>query len=222
MKTINAKSNVCSDPVAKTKAEADRGETELEVLLDNPVFASNVMRLLESKGFGVQLKDDEGTITISARKGEPPHKAAALTKQPAGPVYETQPISRPQIAAPYQTPAPATQEPPGTFSVLITRRALGSDAELGEVLMKNFLGALSRAERPPLTVALMNEGIKLARYDSSSCDHLKNLEKKGVSILVCGTCANYFNVMDQIGAGSISDMPEIIEAINKAGKIITL
>ena len=71
-------------------------------------------------------------------------------------------------------------------------------------------------------MALINEGVRLAHYDSSSCDHLKNLEKNGVSILVCGMCANYFSVMEQVGAGSISNMPEIIETLNKADKVITL
>ena len=88
--------------------------------------------------------------------------------------------------------------------------------------MKSFLGVLPQMDPPPLAVALINDGVKLALYDSSSCDHLKNMEKKGVSILVCGTCVNHFNVMDQIGAGSISNMFEIVETLNRAGKIMTI
>ena len=219
MKTINAKGNICPDPVARTKTETDRGETELEVLLDNPVSASNVMRFLESNGFGVQLKDDEGTITISARKGEQPPKAVAFKRQTADYAVEAQPVPIPQTAPLNSIPLP---ERSGTFSVLITNHSLGRDPELGEALMKNFLAALPQMERPPLAVALVSEGVKLALYDSSSCDHLKSLEKRGVTILVCGTSANYFNIMDQIGAGSISNMFEMVETLNKAGKVMTL
>ena len=216
MKTVNAKSTVCPEPVSMLKAEINRGETELEVLLDNPVSAFNVMRFLESNRFSVQLQDDEGTITISARKTEQVPKTAALTEQPPDPVQEAPAAPAPQAAA--VCPEPAS----GTFSVLITGQAIGNDQELGEALMKSFLRSLPRMKRPPIAVALMNDGVKLALFDSSSCDHLKNLEKKGVSVLVCGACANHFNILDQIGTGSISNMLEIVETLNEAGKIMTL
>ena len=219
MKTVNAKGKTCPEPTAMTKAEVARGETELEVLLDNPFSASSVMRFLESNGFAVQLKDDDGAITISARKKDQPPKAVTFKKQPDASIQEADAGCVPQAAARYPIPPP--EPPSGTFSVLITGPVLGH-GELGEALMKSFLGALPKMERPPLAVALVNDGVKLALYDSSSCDHLKNLEKKGVSILICGTCVNHFNIMDQVGAGSISHMFEIVETLNKADKIMTL
>jgi intracellular sulfur oxidation DsrE/DsrF family protein len=88
--------------------------------------------------------------------------------------------------------------------------------------MKSFLGTLSQLDEPPTAVALMNEGVKLALYDSSSCDHLKNLEKKGVVLLVCGTCVNHFQIAERVGAGTISNMFEIVETLNKAHKILSL
>jgi len=217
MKTINAKSGTCLDPVMLVKAEVDRGETELKVLLDNPTSASDVVRLLENRGFSVLLEDDEGTITISAQKGEQPLKvAAAFKKQPVNPINEAQfPLRQ-------QTAAIPTPESSGSFSVLITRLALGSDQQLGETLMKSFLSTLLQMECQPFAVALMNEGVKLALYESSPCDHLKSLEKKGTSILICGTCVNHFNVTDQIGVGSMSNMLEIMETLNRADKILTL
>ena len=216
MKTINAKGGASPNPVMMAKAEVDRGETELKVLLDNPISASDVMRFFENSGFSVQLEDDDGTIAISARKSGQPMKLTAFKKQPVSPTDDTQDTPSPQIAA---IPVP---EPSGSFSVLITRLALGNDLLLGEILMKSFLATLAQMEHQPLAVILMNEGVKLALYDSSSCDHLKSLENSGASILICAASANHFNVMDQVGAGSISNIHEIIETLNKAGKILTL
>ena len=208
MKTIDARGKACPEPVILTKTWVDRGEEDVEVLLDNPTSASNVRRFLESKEFSVHLKDDDGLLTISARK-----KDGRKTAEPQTPVQPE--------TAPLQT-LPATPEKE-TFSVLITCQNLGqSDQQLGEVLMKSFLGTLSQLNDAPVAVALMNEGIKLALYDSSSCDHLKNLDKKGTLILVCGTCVNHFRVAEQIGVGTISNMFEILETLNKASKIITL
>jgi selenium metabolism protein YedF len=192
----------------------DQGEREFEVLLDNPVSASNVMRFLEGQGFGVQLRDDEGMLTIAARLGGE-EKAPKTQSTAPGP-------SKPESQARARSAASSDPAPRETFSVLITARTLGrSDQDLGEILMKSFLGILAQGSAPA-TVALMNEGVKLALYDSSSCDHLKTLAEKGVLILVCGTCVNHFQIADQIGAGIVSNMFEILESLNKADKVITL
>jgi len=225
-KAINAKNAACPDPLELVKAEISRGGTEFEILLDNPVSASSVMRFLEKNNFGVQLKDDEGTITISARKKEQPLTSPALKKQPdiQPKTQENQEQAEETQTAPKPRDAEKIFKTPAAFSVLITSNALGAggSSELGETLMKNFLNELQQMEQPPAAVALMNGGVKLALYDSSACDHLKNLEKRGTSILVNGTCANYFNILDQIGAGSISNMPEIIDTLNRADKIMTI
>ncbi|MDR2180637.1 MAG: sulfurtransferase-like selenium metabolism protein YedF [Synergistaceae bacterium] len=226
MKKIDARGKACPEPVILTKACLDRGEREIEVLLDNPVSASNVRRFLENKGFAVHLKDDDGVITISASSKNGPVGAASPNAE------EMDLLRRPSnIQAPAQSRKQEKQrqeelkelKSEETFSVLITCQNLGrNDPQLGEILMKSFLGTLSQLDDAPLAVALMNEGVKLALYDSSSCDHLKNLEKKGTLVLVCGTCVGHFQIAEQIGTGTISNMFEIVENLNKASKIITL
>ena len=98
----------------------------------------------------------------------------------------------------------------------------GEDALLGEILAKSFLGTLAELTDPPGVLALMNEGVKLALNNTSSCEHLLTLEKKGVRILVCGTCTNHFGITADIGAGVISNMFEITEALLSADKTIAL
>ncbi len=208
MKTINARGKPCPEPVILTKAVVDQGETELEVLLDNPTSASNVIRFLESRRYNVHLKDDEGMLTIAAQKKN------GGTAQ-AAPIQTT-----PQTAPPKKASMPPSAQ---TYSILVTAKTLGrNDEQLGEILIKSLLGTLSQLDVSPIAVALMNEGVKLALYDSSSCDHLKTLEKKGVAVLICGTCVNHFCLADQIGVGNISNMFEILEALNRADKVITL
>jgi len=46
------------------------------------------------------------------------------------------------------------------------------------------------------------------------------LEKRGVDILICGTCLNFFDISDSIGAGKVSNMYDIAEAMTGAGKLI--
>ena len=86
---------------------------------------------------------------------------------------------------------------------------------------KSILRSVPFAAFPQL-VALMNEGVKLALKNTSSCDHLSALRKKGTRILVCGTCTNHFGITADIGAGVISNMFEITEALLSADKILSL
>lgn len=117
-------------------------------------------------------------------------------------------------------PAASREEAP---AYLILSRTLGSeDLELGELLMKSFLGTVAAGKPLPRAVALMNGGVRLAMEDSSCSETLRELECEGVLILVCGTCAKHFGVMDRIVVGQISNMFEITSAVFEAEKPIVL
>ena len=210
MIVVNATGRACPESVAMTRAALDKGAEELEVLVDNPQAATNVKRFLEDRGFRVLLQDDDGRLKLTAgRKTEP---SVSASQAPA-----------PQVPAPVPVAPMPVPRPAEGLAVLITGKTLGrSDEELGEILVKGFLSAFSQLDVPPRTVALINEGVKLALFDSSSCDHLKNLERKGTNILVCGTCVNHFGITDSVGAGVISTMFEIVEALNGSGRILSL
>ncbi|MDR2522716.1 MAG: hypothetical protein LBC93_03320 [Synergistaceae bacterium] len=233
MKTINARSR--SDALALTKAQVIQGTEELEVFLDNPVLASEVVHFLESRDFSLRITDDDGLITVVASKNDAPQPGAPdahqlEVKQPKTEPSETeQPEAAPseviereevQSQAPPQV-SEFPYVPASPFSVLVTRRTLGSDPP-GGALMKSFLASLSRLSQRPAVVALMNDAALLALYDSSSCDHLKNLEKKGTSILISGFCADHFEIAEKIGVGTLTNMTEITEALSRSGKVITL
>ncbi|MBQ3646131.1 MAG: sulfurtransferase TusA family protein, partial [Synergistaceae bacterium] len=51
MVKVNAMGKLCPEPVIMTKAEIEKGATEIEVCVDNDIAVSNVTRLLEGKGF---------------------------------------------------------------------------------------------------------------------------------------------------------------------------
>ena len=65
-----------------------------------------------------------------------------------------------------------------------------------------------------------NTGVKLTVRDSDVLDDLKELEAKGVKFLVCGTCANFFDITKDVAVGTISNMYDIAETMSKAGRII--
>lgn len=195
MITVNAVGKACPEPVIMTRAAVEKGATELEVLVDNAVAVSNVTRFLEGQGFRVQHQENGGEFKVTARR---------------------------EGTAPAAGPDPCNRGG-ARLAVLIAGKTLGrEDKELGEVLIKGFLGTLSKLETPPAVLALMNEGVKLALPDASTCDHLKDLEGTGTKILVCGTCTNHFGITERVGVGTISNMFEILEAVTGADKVLSV
>jgi hypothetical protein len=49
---------------------------------------------------------------------------------------------------------------------------------------------------------------------------LKELEAAGVRLLVCGTCADYFDLKKQIGVGNISNMYDIMSSFTPGAHVI--
>jgi selenium metabolism protein YedF len=176
-----------------TKAELDKGATEVQVSVDNDIAVSNVTRLLEGRGFSVSVEKTGDERKLTAKKTGDGTVAAASCG--GGKL----------------------------LAVLVTGSTLGkSDKELGEVLIKGFLGALSKLTTRPAVIAFMNEGVKLTLAESSACDHIKALEAAGTKVLVCGTCTNHFGITDKIAVGTISNMFEIMEMVTGADKILSL
>ena len=53
-------------------------------------------------------------------------------------------------------------------------------------------------------------------------EQLQALETKGVRLVVCSTCLNYFNLNDKVQSGIVGGMGDIFEAQLKAKKVITI
>ena len=96
----------------------------------------------------------------------------------------------------------------------------GND-ELGHVLVKTFLHTVAGQAQKPDVMIFYNTGAKLTVQGSDVLDDLKKLESKGVQILVCGTCLNYFEIKDKLAVGIISNMYDIVEIMSSAGRLIT-
>lgn len=94
------------------------------------------------------------------------------------------------------------------------------DVELGRILMKGFIYTLSEMEELPKTILFYNEGVKLAIDGAESLQDLKSLEERGVEILSCGTCLNFYGITEKLRVGSVTNMYTILERQMKATRVI--
>ena len=199
MVTVNAMGDNCPIPVIKTKKamQALTGPEKIEVLVDNEIAVQNVTKMASSAGGQVsseKLGDAKFKITIQ------------MEGAPAGDETEE------------AVCAPDARD--NTVVVVSSdRMGMGND-ELGKVLIKGFIFAVTQLDTLPKTMLFYNGGATLTAKGSDSLDDLKSLEAQGVEIMTCGTCLDYYGLKDELAVGSVTNMYSIVETMAKAGKII--
>ncbi len=71
-------------------------------------------------------------------------------------------------------------------------------------------------------LVFVNNGVKLAIKDSEVLPILKEYEKAGLYILVCGICLTHFNLLDKKQVGETTNMLDIVTAMQLADKVIKI
>ena len=74
----------------------------------------------------------------------------------------------------------------------------------------------------PERIFFLNSGVKLAVEGSPVLDDLRALSERGVTILACGTCLEFYGLKEKLAVGEITNMYAIAEALMGAGKAVRL
>ena len=198
---VNALGKQCPIPVVMTKKVIDQSGTgdEIEILVDNETAVNNLSRLANKTG-----------CTFVSEKLEVKKyrvKMKVQTEQTGTEVKEEELVC----------------EMPGkkVKVAVISADVMGNgDDELGKVLIKGFLYALSQMETHVDTILFYNGGAKLTTEGSDSIEDLKKMEAEGTEILTCGTCLKHYGLMEKLLVGKVTDMYTITERMMGADKII--
>jgi len=107
--------------------------------------------------------------------------------------------------------------------LLITRNGMG-DAEptLQQKLITTYFKLLDENDILLAAICFLANGVHLVVEGSPVIDTLKSLEAKGVRLVLCSTCLNYFNLTEKVQVGIVGGMTDILEAQRRAGKVISL
>lgn len=199
---VNAMGDPCPIPVVKTK-NAIKELTEggqVKVLVDNEIAVQNLTKMANQKQYEVfSEKLEEGKYQVLLTIGKVQEEREQEIQS--------------EVCIP-----DARQK--NTIVVIGTDRMGEGNDELGKVLIKGFIYALTQMDDLPDKILFYNGGATLTTEGSDSLEDLKSLEAQGVEILTCGTCLNYYNLSDQLAVGSVTNMYAIVEAMSQADKII--
>jgi len=214
--TVDARGLDCPKPVIKTKEALEQAAGQpLLVMVSSAASKENVIRFLTRNGVAVERVEERG--------GEF-HIYTAGCEGLGQDVQPLSPGAEPQSADCSCNSSQAPSWPSGRGTVLfITRDRIGSGSdELGMSLLAAFIATIRELSAQPRTICFMNSGVKLTVKGAPTLSYLKELEEKGVELLVCGTCLNYFHLTQELGVGKVSNMYDISETLLKSAKVITI
>lgn len=203
---VNAIGDQCPIPVVKAKKALDQAASGdvVKVEVDNEFAVQNLTKMAKNQEYGCtseKVADKHFVVTIQGRDGAATAGNAGALERPDMPVCY--PDSR------------------NNTVVIIDSATMGTgNDELGKVLMKGFIYAVSQLDQLPSKVIFYNGGVTLTTEGSDSIEDLRSMEAQGVEILSCGTCLNYYGLSDKLLVGEVTNMYNIAEAMNGCGKII--
>lgn len=202
---VDAMGDQCPIPVIKTKkALKEITETTLvEVHVDNEIAVQNLSKMAKQKNLEYKCEKIEEQHYIIKIKAE----SEGVSIQQKAPAENDKEICYPDRKS-------------NTVVVLSSNQMGNGSEELGQILMKGFIFALTELDELPSTVLLYNSGVKLSTEGSNSIEDLKTLQAQGVEILSCGTCLNYYNLTEKLQVGDVTNMYFILEKMAQADKII--
>ena len=196
-KFIDAKGKNCPMPVIMAKKEIDAGVKFFEIEVDNKIAVENLKKLANSQGFTTTIEENNGNFKVNfSNCCEECEEVLAKVEG---------------------------KKPLGNWTIFVNKEIIGTgDDELGKSLMKMFIYTISEGEDLPKSILFMNGGVKVPTLNEQAIEHLKVLQDKGVELLVCGACLNFYGLEEKLEVGKISNMYDITNAMKEASKVITI
>lgn len=215
---IDAYGKPCPQPVVlalKALAGLPQGEI-LEIKVDNETAVENLKRMAEQRHCDTEIEKRSDGWQLSLRPRE-----AAESDLRSG--TEDQRLIRELNCA-----LPQRAETLHARIAVNTVIAFGSavmgqgDDRLGAQLMKGYIFALTQSEQLPKQLLFFNGGARLTTEGSESLADLRQLSERGVEILTCGTCLDFYGIKEKLCVGGVTNMYAISESLLSADKVIRL
>jgi len=198
MKELDARGLACPAPVLQIKATLEQEDlNSVMVIVDNDAARQNVIRFLESQGFkaSTTLRGNDYVVI----------GACDTDKMPES------------------TPGQKAKTDLEKIMVMVTTDRMGfGDDELGKKLLLSFVKTLKEMGPDLWRLVFVNNGVKLTIEGNEVLTVLKEYEAAGLHILVCGTCLNHFNLLEQKQVGETTNMLDIVTSMQLADKVISI
>lgn len=194
---VDARGKPCPTPVIMTKKALESVDSDvITVLVDSEASKENVSKFVESQGFTAEVTEENGVFTIEFAKG-------FTCDVPQGKTVSQNEKDSKKIV------------------LYVGSEGIGSgDCDLGKKLMNSFIENIKNMDEYPASIIFVNSGVFLTTTNEHTINSLKELEN--IEILSCGTCLEYFNLVDRLKVGEMTDAYKVMLRLFDADKVIRL
>ena len=108
-------------------------------------------------------------------------------------------------------------------ALLFSRYGMGNGPQqLQKELADKFLRLSLENGTIPGKILFITDGVHLACSGSPVLEVLRDCEAEGAELVLCSTCLERLGLLDEVKAGVIGGMGDILEALTHAEKVISL
>ncbi len=206
MVQIDCRGLACPEPVLRAKGALEEAAGSFEILVDNEASRDNVLRFGHSRNCGVEsttLNDGSFVLRFLVEKKE--------GVEPSVPFDQ----------ADYSCAVPGGVSTGCNLVYVISSDSMGrGNDELGWALLQTYIATIREISPQPSRILFYNGGVKLVATAGKALEALQALEKRGVKILSCGTCLEFFKLEKNLQVGTITNMYEILDSMASADKVV--
>jgi selenium metabolism protein YedF len=211
MKQIDCRGLACPQPVLRTRDELEQGREEFSVLVDNEASRDNVLRFGQSRNCRVEVQPTEHgcfRLTLWAEQGKGVEQSSGAAASFDEKDYQC------------AIPGKASTSCNLVYAIGSDTMGRGSD-DLGWALLQTYITTIKEISPLPSRILFYNGGVRLTATPGKALEALQDLEKKGVSILSCGTCLDFFKLGKKPLVGTTTNMYELMDSLAGADKVVS-
>lgn len=198
MEKINALGKQCPLPVIEMK-KAIKDHDKVEIKVDNEISTQNLKKLADEYLIDYEVhKEADRVYVVTFTKTD-------VSKIPSANIEEQEELVK-----------------ASDYCVVIDDNKMGGgNDELGGILIKSFLYALTEQDILPTRIIFYNGGVHLSAVETEHTEDLKKLEEAGVEILTCGLCLDFYEYdKENVSVGSVTNMYEIVRLLRASNNIV--
>jgi selenium metabolism protein YedF len=207
MEQIDCRGLNCPEPVLRAKAALEQGVEPFAILVDNEASRDNVLRFGQSRNCSVNLTtlaDGSFLLSFTAEGREGAGQSASFDE------------------ADYRCVIPGGAPAACNLVYVISSDSMGRGSDdLGWALLQTYIATIKEISPQPSRILFYNGGVKLVATAGKALEALQSLEKKGVKILSCGTCLEFFQLEKRLQVGTITNMYEIMDSMAGADRLVS-
>ena len=224
-KSLDLRGLTCPEPVLRTKKLIDDQSLScIEILVDSEVNVQNLTRLGNSQKLTVHSETNEEHFKVVLQR------AATTAEEEQSTAHSHETANKQRQPSTIAAGGNHNMSSTGTI-ILISRNKFGEsdcdsnkakeDQDFSANLLNLFLQTLLQSGHEPRAILMVNSGVKLMDPDGPYIKVLTELREKGIEVLACGLCLDYYGLKSKVQIEQVTNMFAICEYLFSADRVIS-